>query len=199
MDENAVFCPTCGAAQIKVTARPPENQDRPAAKNPESGWNPATGDFPAIAHPDGIHWGAFVRIASPLAALTGIVAWLFFPAVLIALPLSLRRTIVRYRPFHAGALTSGQGARLGAFMALLSFTAFMILFLPVILLNRAALITKIHETALQNPDPQIQQTMLWFATNTGLIVFIAFMLLFMFVIFLVIGLVGGALMTRNRP
>jgi hypothetical protein len=86
-------------------------------------------------------------------------------------------------------------------MALLSFFAFLIFMLPTVLLNRDALLTRIHEMAGQNPDPQAQQMILWFTTNAGFAVLTCLALAIGLIIFLVVGLVSGALMTppKNQP
>lgn len=137
-----------------------------------------------------------------MAAITGFLAFLFYPiGVLVVFPLSLRRTITRYRTFHAGGLDSRQGAQLGAFMALLSFAAFLIFFLATISVKRAPLLDRIRELAAQNPDPQAQQMMLWFTTNVGFMVITGLTLLVLLSIFVVVGLISGAWIaspSRNR-
>jgi hypothetical protein len=130
--------------------------------------------------------------------LTGFLAWIFFPTVLVAFPVSFRRTVRQYRPFHPGQLTSGQGARLGAFMALLSFFAFLILLLPTILLGRDVFLARIREMAGQNPDPQAQQMILWFTTNAGFAVLTCLVFAIFLAIFVVVGLVSGAVMTPPK-
>jgi hypothetical protein len=54
---------------------------------------------------------------------------------------------------------------------------------------------KIREISAQNPDPQVQQAMLWFTTAPGFIVITALTMLFFLVIFLIVGLISGAMMT----
>jgi ABC-type antimicrobial peptide transport system permease subunit len=123
-------------------------------------------------------------------------------ALLLVFPLGLRRTLFRYRPYQAGELRSGQSALLGGFMALLSFIAFLIFSVSTISLKREPLLDRLHELAAQNPDPQVQQMMLWFTTNTGFIVIIALTMLIFLVIFLVVGFITGALMSgpsKKRP
>lgn len=195
MDDKAVYCPACGAAQIRVATPAPESQSpSPDTESPDS-----IVDAPhAPTIQPGIQWGVFFRAASPLAALTGFLAWIFFPTVLVAFPLSFRRTVRQYRPFHPGQLTSGQGAGLGAFMALLSFFAFVIFLLPTIVLGRDVFLARIREMASQNPDPQAQQMVLWFTTNTGFIVLTCMVFAIFLVIFVVVGLVSGALITPPK-
>ena len=142
-----------------------------------------------------IQWGVYSRAALPLAALTGFIAAMFLPAVLVAFPLSFRRTLSQYRPFHAGPLPSRQGARLGALMALLSFAAFLVFFLPLVLLGHDSLAERIRAMAAQNPDPQAQQALLWLTTPSGFVVFSVFAVLFVLFLMLLVGLLCGALMT----
>jgi hypothetical protein len=138
-----------------------------------------------------------------MSALVGFLGFLFLPAaLLIVFPLGLRRTILRYRPYQAGELRSGQGAVLGAFMALLSYSAFLIFSISTISLKREPLLARLRELAAQNPDPQAQQMMLWFTTNTGFIVIIAVTMLIFLLIFLGVGFISGALMAgrpKSRP
>jgi hypothetical protein len=201
VDERAVFCPACGAPQIRVPLPSTETQE-PALENEVDVSSPAsTPSQPAAPAREGIQWKVFFSTASPLAALTGFLAFLFSPlTVLVVLPLSLRRIISRYRPYHPGMLRSGQGARLGAFMALLSFAAFLIFFLATLSMNRGPLLARIHELATQNPDPQVQQALLWFTSNTGFIVITGLTLMVFFILFEIVGMISGAIMAppKNR-
>lgn len=201
VNEKAPFCPACGAPQIRVSQQQEESQD--VASENEVGISSeitAAGQPPQVRQE--IQWRVFFSAASPLAALTGLLAFLFSPlTVLLVLPLSLRRIIARYRAYHPGSLRSGQGARLGAFMALLSFLAFLIFFLATISLNREPLLARIQEMAARNPDPQVQQAMLWFTTSTGFIVITGFTLFVLLIVFEIVGMVSGALMaspSKNR-
>jgi hypothetical protein len=158
--------------------------------------------YPPSAQPHGIEWRIFTRLALPLAALTGFIAVMFLPAVLVAFPLSFGRTLSHYRRFHSGLLTTKQSVRLGAFMALLSFVFCLVFFLPIIVLGHDSMVGRIREMAAQNPDPQAQQMMLWFTTQNGFIVLSGIALAFSFLVLLLVGLLCGALMTgrsESRP
>lgn len=120
---------------------------------------------------------------------------MFFPAVIVAFPFGFRRTLSQYRPFHSGPLTSRQGARLGAFMALLSFAAFLIFFVPLIVFQHDAVVDRIRAVAAQYPDLQSQQAVLWLATPSGFVAFGAFAVGFVLLLMLLFGLLCGALMT----
>jgi hypothetical protein len=200
VEENAVFCPSCGAAQIRVTA--PTANPGVADAQPEMATPTLDVDYRPTRSTSGIQWPLFVRTALPWAALTGFISSLFFPIVLLALPLNFRRVLVQYRLFHPGPLGSGTGARLGSAMALLSFVFFVPFFGLTVYLSHDGLITRLRDMAAQNPDPHAQQLLLWCTTNAGFIVISTLVLGFFLLLFLFVGLMSGALMTgepKNRP
>jgi hypothetical protein len=192
VEEGAAFCPSCGAPQIRVPAPAGDNPALEMEAGPPS--EPAGAVYAPAVLDEGIQWGVFSRIALPLAALTGFIAAMFFPAVIVAFPLSFRRTLLQYRHFHPGALPARQGARLGAFMAMLTFAASLIFYVPTIVLGHDALIGRIRDLAARYPDPQAQQV-LWLTTPSGFIVLSVFMLIFVLFVMLLLGLLCGALMT----
>jgi ribose/xylose/arabinose/galactoside ABC-type transport system permease subunit len=119
----------------------------------------------------------------------------------LILPVCLKRIIARYRPLHSGVLQAGQGALLGAFMAVLSFAAFLVFALATVSLQRAAVLDKLRDIAAiaaQNPNPKAQQMALWLPTNEGFIVFVAFSLALALAFFLLAGAISGALITRTK-
>src|ERR1051326_4391497 len=156
MDERTPFCPNCGAPQIRVTASDAD-QARPEM---DKRTQPSASGYLYTTQLGTIQWRIFTRTALPLAALTGFIATTFFPAILVTLPLCFRRALSQYRPFHPGVLSSREGAKLGACMALLSFVFSLAFFLPLIVLGHDSLIGRIRDIASQYPDPQSQQMML---------------------------------------
>jgi hypothetical protein len=110
----------------------------------------------------------------------------------------LKKIIARYRPFHSGVLQAAQGARMGAFMALLGFAAFLVFVLPTVSLRRAAVLDKFRDIAAQSPDLPSQQFAMWLATSEGFTVFVAFTLALVLTFFLIAGAVSGALITRAK-
>jgi len=147
--------------------------------------------------PPRIQWGTVFRLASPLAIVTGVVSYLFVPiGLLLVLPISLKRVLTRYRPFHSGVLRTGQGAAMGAFTALLGFVAYLVFMIPTIAGNRGTVLDIIRKSGAQNPDPQAQQIAQWFTTNQGFVVFVCILLGFLLAIFLIAGIISGALLTR---
>lgn len=99
---------------------------------------------------------------------------------------------------------------MGALTGLLSFFFFTIFFLVTLYLNqskyREIIVNKIHEIAAQNPDPQAQQMLQWFATSHGItaftIMFLATVLMFFLMISAGIGALAvayGKVGNRSRP
>jgi hypothetical protein len=199
IEGQLVFCSACGAPQIRVsTAIEPPPQEAAA---PESG-------LPSVPLPDsplpaelaslvGIDWKYFLRTAAPLAALTDILTMVVHPlAFFVLLPANLVWAISRYRRSRPIAIGSGQGARMGALMGLLSFTFFLVFFLVTIYFQHAQyreiMVSRMHEISAQNPDPQAQQMLQWFATPDGLVTFTAIALVMILIICLVVGTGSGA-------
>ncbi len=86
---------------------------------------------------------------------------------------------------------------MGAMMGLLSFSFFLAFFLISISFQRTQyrdiMITQLHQISAQNPDPQTQQMLQWFATPEGLITFTAIALITILLICLAVGTGSGAL------
>ena len=210
IEERIPFCPACGAPQIRVSTPdqplgvpekqtqdlPPELEKRP--------FSPA-----GLALSTGIAWKDFIRAATPLAAVTGILTVPLAPlGLFVLLPANLIWAIARYRRNRRLAIRAGQGARMGAVMGVLSFGFFLPCFLATITLwrtqYREVMIARINEIAAQNPDPQAQQMTQWLATPHGFIALTAMGLGTILLTFLVIGMGSGALAialgkARNRP
>jgi hypothetical protein len=192
IDETALFCPACKAPQIRVSN--PSEGNRQALPGEES----TGGGYPPFPADAGIHWGAFFRAAALLSPIPGFLTLVFFPiGLLVVFPLSLSSAMARYRRYHAGRLSGGQGARMGAFMGLLSFASLAVIFFAVLPWSRPIMIERVHEFAARNPDPQIQAQMLWFATPDGFVALAIFSLLFVLVCFLIVGMASGALLARS--
>lgn len=142
-----------------------------------------------------------------MAALTGVLtALLPLFGLFIALPASSVWTISRYRQRRPVPIRSGQGARMGALMGLISFGFYAAFFLsPGSQAKfRELIVNNIQERAAQAPDLQSQQVLQWFATPHGFIAATAMILAMILVIFLIIGIGSGAMAaalakTPNRP
>lgn len=210
VEGQIAFCAACGAPQIRVSrpeqplTAPEEQQDVPPAF-PEQPFPSAGRLAPSV----GIAWKDFIHAATPLAAVTGILAVPLVPlGLFVLLPANLIWAIDRYRRKRPLAIRAGQGARMGAVMGALSFGFFLPCFLVTITVwqtqYRELTMASINQMAAQNPDPQTQQMAQWLATPDGLIAFTAIILGSTLLTFLVIGMGSGALAVamgkaRNRP
>lgn len=212
IEEQLAFCSACGAPQIRVSSASEQPPEIPDGLGPDlTSSQPALPlpSPPGLARVDGIEWKYFLRTAAPLAALTGMLTLPLPPlGLFVLLPASLIWAISRYRQRHNAPLRSGQGARMGALMGLLSFGFFLAFFLTTVFLNQAGyrkmMLGPIQERAAQFPDQQSQQVLQWFATTNGLIALTVMFLALILAFFLVIGLSSGALAAalgkvRNRP
>jgi hypothetical protein len=208
IEGQLAFCPACGAPQIRVSRVMEQIQQETAA--PDSGLSPLPSpDSPLSAELSatvGIDWKYFLRTAIPLAALTDVLTMTLHPLTLfVFLPANLVWAISRYRRHRRVVMGSGQGARMGAMMGLLTFAFFLVFFLVTISFQHAQyrdiMITQIHQISAQNPDPQAQQMLQWFATPDGLIAFTAIALVTILLICLAVGSGSGAVaiaLAKNR-
>lgn len=205
IEGQLTFCPACGAPQIRVSRAIATSQEETTAS--DSGL-PAP-SLPVSALPSelstttGIDWKYFLRTAIPLAALTDVLTMTLHPlALFVLLPANLLWAISRYSRHRPIAIRSGQGARMGALMGLLSFTFFLAFFLVSISLQRTQyhdlMVSQIQQISAQNPDPQAQQLLQWFTTPDGLIAFTVFALVTLLLLCLALGSGSGALVGALR-
>ncbi|HEY3768334.1 MAG TPA: hypothetical protein VGN44_06655 [Candidatus Angelobacter sp.] len=216
IEEQVAFCSACGAPQIRVpqaeqlAEQSSENPAPPQVELTAEQIAMVSGGVPAnLVGRSGIQWKSFIRTAAPMAAFTGMLTVILPPlGLFILLPASLFATIYIYRRTRPAPIRSGQGARMGALMGLLSFIFFAAFFLVAVSLNepkyREVIVDKVQEVTAQNPDQQVQQALQWFATTDGLIALTVMILGTILVFFLIIGMGSGALTValskaRNRP
>jgi hypothetical protein len=199
IEGQLAFCPACGAPQIRVSrAIEPSQQETTASDSGVPAPPLPVSALPAeLSTKAGIDWKYFLRTAIPLAALTDVLTITLHPlALFVFLPANLVWAISRYRRHRPVAIGSGQGARMGAMMGLLSFTFFLAFFLVSLSFQRTQyrdiMITQIHQISAQNPDPQAQQMLQWFATPEGLITFTAIALVTVLLVCLAVGTGSGA-------
>jgi hypothetical protein len=200
IEGQLAFCSACGAPQIRVSRTVETSlEETPTIDSGLPSAHLTDSAFPAGFAPlVGIAWKDFLYVALPLAVLTDILTMVMHPlAFFVLLPANLVWAISRYRRRHPSAIRSGQGARMGALMGLLSFAFFLAYFLVILAFQsgqyRAMMLNKIHEISAQNPDPQAQQMLQWFATPDGLIAFTVIALITILLICLFIGTSSGAM------
>jgi hypothetical protein len=205
IEGQIAFCPACGAPQIRVS-RPVEaaQEETTVADSGLPAPSLSVSGLPSgLSTTAGIDWKYFLRTAIPLAALTDVLTMTLHPlALFVFLPANLVWAISRYRRHRPIAIGSGQGARMGAMMGLLSFVFFLAFFLLSISVQHAQyrdiMIAQIHQISAQNPDPQAQQMLQWFATPGGLITFTAIALVTILLICLAVGSGSGAVAIALR-
>jgi hypothetical protein len=142
--------------------------------------------------------------ALPSAALAGLIA-----AVLMFIPLGAFGlgmiaagvlAVLFYRRRNPGAsLSPGMGARLGALSGMLGFGIFAIFTsIEVLIFHsggqlRAALLEAVQQSAARASDPQAQQVLDYLKSPPGLALVMILGLALMFVVFLILSSLGGAL------
>jgi hypothetical protein len=205
IEGQLAFCPACGAPQVRVSRASEPAQQETAVSDSGLPAPPLPGShFPVQLSPSaGIDWRYFLRTAIPLAVLTDVLTVTLHPlALFVFLPANLVWAISRYRRHGALNIGTRQGAKMGAMMGLLSFAFFLAFFLISISFQHAqyrdVMITQIHQLSAQNPDPQAQQMLQWFATPDGLITFTAIALVTILLICLAVGSGSGAMAIALR-
>jgi hypothetical protein len=87
-------------------------------------------------------------------------------------------------------------------MGVLCFAFFFAFFLVRVSFQRAeyrdVVISQIHQISAQNPDPQAQQMLQWFATPEGLIAYTAIALVTILLVCLAVGIGSGAIAIALR-
>jgi hypothetical protein len=106
------------------------------------------------------------------------------------------------------AVSSGVGARLGALTGLLGFVLFVILIALEVLVFHSgadlhnALVDVVQQSISRTSDAQARQALEYFKTPAGLAVVMTMGLALMFVVFLMLASLGGAIgsaMLRRKP
>lgn len=193
IDQDAPFCPACGAPQIRVSTQEPSTAVPETTGEPLAHADRQPG--PAL-QPGGIQWKIFLRTAWPLAAFAGLTVAFSVIGLLVVLPVSVLLGCGLYRRRHIGPLRASQGARLGLTMGLISFAAFATLSGIAIASNDAVhqeVIQAMTQAASRSPDPQARQLMLsWINSPHGFAVLIAVGFVFLMFIFLVFTAISGA-------
>lgn len=191
VEDGTAFCAHCGAPQIRVGAEPAiaEVQERPEFSDQAAHAGAAT-----------IQWSQ----ALPAATLAGVIA-----AVLMFIPLGAfglgmiaagMLAVLFYRRRNPGGrLTPAIGARLGAVCGVLGFGMFAVFTAIEMLIFhsggqlRAALLEAVQQSASRTSDPQLQPMLDYLKSPPGLALVMGLGLAVMFVIFLILSSLGGAL------
>ena len=187
------FCPQCKAPQIRVL--PPDN----------TGLSPLDAEVPgqplqlAQFDPKAIQWSQ----ALPTAGLAALVASIFMVVPLSGFGLGMLTAgalaVILYRRRSPGAdLTAGIGAKLGAISGVMGFAIFGIVaglgatFFDAGGQLRTSLLQAVEQSAARATDPQARQIFEYFKTPQGLAVVIVVSLAIIFVAFVLLSCLGGA-------
>ncbi len=205
LEDQAPFCPSCGAAQIRVTAEQ-QNQEQPIlgpGVTPDSLAPSTPSQAPIQVQPSGpIQSKSFLPTALPLAFLASLASLWFFPFGLLVLVATVALGTLHHQRRYAERISAGTGARHGALMGVLTYAFALLLetllFALTLLFGhksseiREEMIKQIQQMAARTPDAQAQAVMRCFATNEGLIVLVGLGLVFLFIVFLVAATATGA-------
>ena len=206
VEDQTPFCPSCGAPQIRVPSREPQAEARHEAAPPPPPPSVVLPEPTGYARPIRIHWKGFLRIAAPLALISGLTG-LYPPLGLPVFLASVVASVYLYRKRHLGPLSAFQGAQLGAFMGLLSYLTLVIPSSASCALARNAcregLVSALRDAAKFNPTPQAQELLQSLQqSDARLFGFLAFAFFVALLFMLAFGAVTGALaagLSRDKP
>jgi hypothetical protein len=199
VEQGVAFCPHCSAPQIRVviaeaTLAPAGAADTALASQSAVASRPVP--MLAISSP----WSLAVRpcALAALIAAVGMVCKLVVPVIAVIGAGFLAVAIYR-RNNPTARLRAGTGARLGALSGLFcSAMTAVIGALRVLALNEGSEIRKtmldvLQQTATRYPDPQSQTALEFLRGPAGLVLFMAVVLVFGSLMFILMGTIGGAL------
>ena len=198
VEDGIPFCAQCGAPQIRVIMPEPA---APLAASNAATISTATADIPQV--PPAIHLA--LRRAQALqpcaaAALLAVVAMFLGLAIPAAALGAGFLAVAFYRYRNPGVvIRAGLGARLGAVSGLICFL-FSGIFIGIAALVvdvrakfREQMIEAIQKAASRSNDPQVQAMMESLKTPEGLALMMIFAIVAIFLLFLLMGGIGGAL------
>jgi len=205
VEDQTLFCPSCGAPQIRVSVREPRIED-PEGTVPPPASSLSAGQTPAHSQLSGrIHWKTFFRIAVFPALITGFASGL--PVVGLLVFLGGAVSVVRiYKRRSLMPVRASQGARMGAVLGLMSS---LVTAIPSTLLCsldrsdcRQALLKLVNEAPL-SPDPRIQDFLHSVAqSDQSLFGFLAVLTCFSVAFLMALGAASGAItaaLSADRP
>lgn len=202
VEEGRPFCPHCAAPQIRVVVAETVPSVKSFAESDPAEFGdarlPASETVPVLAVP--MQWSKSAQpcaIAALIAALS-MVLKLMIPLIAGIGAGFLAVAFYRRRNPHI-AVRPRDGARLGAICGLFC-SGMMAILLPlrIAILHegpeiRDSLLEGIQKSAARYPDPQLQTTLDFLRSPTGLAVMLAFALILGLVILVILGSLGGAL------
>lgn len=148
-----------------------------------------------------IQWRSFFRIALPLAGVVGVSQTVFPAIALLLLPGSVILAIQIYRRRQPGPVRPAHGAKMGAFIGLVSFGVYALFFVIKVAGDpagfRQQMAALIQEAISRNPTPEARQMAeALFRGTGGLVFFFAVGMVFLLGFLLALGGISGALAAR---
>jgi hypothetical protein len=191
VEDGIAFCPQCSAPQIRVGGT---QLTEPAGPTEIAGQQPRFADSVGAS----IEWSKALRSAGIALAAAIFMMLLGMPPALGMLAAGFLSVLLYRRLSIAGHVTTGMGARLGAFSGALGFGV-LALVLAIVgafgsgqeIHNR--LLQVVQQYAARNTDPQTQQVLELFKTPEGFAVIMVLSLVMTLVGFLVCSSLGGAM------
>jgi hypothetical protein len=198
VEQGVPFCPGCSAPQIRVVlAEPAPRAFAVAIGSQDEDALPASETVPVLAVP--MHWHQAFKPCALAALVAAAVMVLQLVSPIIAVPgAGFLAVAVYLRSAPGVSAATGVGARLGALCGLFCFGITTILeALRVVVLHkvpeiRQFLLDAVQQTAVRNPDPQLQPGLDFLRSPAGLIAMMFFLMVVVFVVFLLLGTAGGA-------
>ena len=196
VEEGRVFCPHCRAPQIRVIIAEPATL--PATAPAQTGALTASETVPMIAVP--MNWDQTAQpcaVAALIAAL-GMVTSLINPIVASIGAGFLAVALYRRRNPEI-VIHARRGARLGAICGFFCFGITAILgAVRVAILHeggkiRASLLDVVQQTAVRYNDPQYQASLDFLRSPAGLLTLLVFYFIVALILFILLGMLGGAL------
>lgn len=196
VEEGRIFCPNCGAPQIRVvlaeTALAGVDSSIPAAANLTS-----VETVPLIAIP--MRWSQVAQpcALSALISAIGMVLKLINP-IIAGVGAGFLAVALYRRGNPLVAIRAGSGARIGAVAGFFCagvtgiFGTIRVLILHEVGAIRALLLENVRQTATRYSDPQYQQTLDFMRSDAGLAFMLAFVLIAGLVALVLLGMLGGA-------
>ena len=203
VEDGISFCPQCGAPQIRVDmgdtpATPPLPPGTPDQLQPPARPVPVATQPGAPTAAGRIEWHAALS-GSVAAAVLLALCWMIPGASLCLWTLAGGAVaVLLYQRRRPVTVTPGMGARLGAVTGLLAFVVFAIVTSLELLATRGGnlrtmLVQVLQQAAARNPNPEVQRMMERMTSPEGLALLVTLGMIMIFVAFLSLSAVGGAI------
>ena len=202
VEDGVPFCQHCGAPQIRVATVEPLLASESAGAEGQSARDlevfQTTLPVSKVASP--MQWSKALPACALAAAIAAVLMALGLMVPFLAVVGAGFLAVGFYRRRNPGVLIkAGAGARLGAVSGLLCFGMSAVLeALALALFHKGALLRDkmfeaMQQAASRSTDPQAVAMLEYLKSPAGMAVMIVFVLIFAFVAFMILSILGGAL------